>query len=71
MYVVGYTQGNGEYVYVSDLDKYNVKVTTFLQSAISFEKEKLAKDMVAIAKSIYPNQDYVALKVDITIEEVK
>lgn len=70
-YYVGYTQGNGEYVYVSDIDKYNVKVTTILEGAIGFDNQELAKALVDIVKTIVSNQDYVVLEIKTTIKEVK
>ena len=70
-YYVGYTQGNGEYVYVSDIDKYNVKVSTILEGAIGFDNQELAKALVDIVKTIVSNQDYIVLEIKTTIKEVK
>lgn len=70
-YYVGYTQGNGEYVYVSDIDKYNVKVSTIIEGAISFDNKDLASALVDIVNTIVANQDYVVLEIKTTIKEVK
>lgn len=70
-YYVGYTQGNGEYVYVSNIDYTNVRVTTVMDGAISFDNVELAESLQAIATSLVANQDYVVLKITTEIEEVK
>lgn len=70
-YYVGYTQGNGEYVYVSDIDNYNVKVSTIIEGAIGFDNQELAKALVDIVKTIVSNQDYIVLEIKTTIKEVK
>lgn len=70
-YYVGYTQGNGEYVYVSNVDFNNVRVTTVIEGAISFDDVELAKSLVEIAKTIVANQDYVVLEITTDIKEVK
>ena len=70
-YYVGYTQGNGEYVYITQVDNSTVRVTTLLESAISFENVELAKSLVDIAKTIVANQDYVVLEIKTSIKEVK
>ena len=70
-YYVGYTQGNGEYVYVSNVDFNNVRVTTVIEGAISFDDVELAKILVEIAKTIVANQDYVVLEITTDIKEVK
>lgn len=70
-YYVGYTQGNGEYVYITQVDNSTVRVTTLLESAISFDDVELAKDLSKIAKSIVANQEYVVLEIKTNIKEVK
>lgn len=70
-YYVGYTQGNGEYVYITQVDNSTVRVTTLLESAISFDDVELAKSLVNIAKTIVANQDYVVLEIKTSIKEVK
>ena len=70
-YYVGYTQGNGEYVYITQVDNSTVRVTTLLESAISFDDVELAKDLLKIVKSIVANQEYVVLEIKTNIKEVK
>ena len=70
-YYVGYTQGNNEYVYVTQLEATNVRVTTLIESAISFDDVELAKSLVNVAKTIVANQDYVVLEITTDIKEVK
>lgn len=70
-YYVGYTQGNNEYVYVTQLETTNVRVTTLIESAISFDDVELAKNLVNVAKTIVANQDYVVLEITTDIKEVK
>ena len=70
-YYVEYTQGNNEYVYVTQLEATNVRVTTLIESAISFDDVELAKNLVAVAKTIVANQDYVVLEITTDIKEVK
>ena len=70
-YYVGYTQGNGEYVYITQVDNSTVRVTTLLESAISFDDVELAKELLNIAKTIVSNQEYVVLEIKTNIKEVK
>ena len=70
-YYVGYTQGNNEYVYVTQLEATNVRVTTLIESAISFDDVELAKSLVDVAKTIVANQDYKVLEITTEIKEVK
>lgn len=70
-YYVGYTQGNGDYVYISNVDYSNVRVTTVVEGAISFDNVELAKSFVDVVKTIVANQDYVVLEIKTTIKEVK
>ncbi len=70
-YYVGYLQGNEEYVYVSDIDSRNVRVSTIPEGAIGFDDVELAKSLVEIAKTLVANQEYVVLKITTEIKEVK
>lgn len=70
-YYVGYTQGNGEYVYVSNIDYTNVRVTTVMDGAISFTTKELAEGLKDIASSLVANQDYKVLEITVDIKEVK
>lgn len=69
-YYVGYTQGNNEYVYVASVDNSNIRVSTTLEGALSFDDMELAESLLDIAKTIVVNQDYVVLKITTDIEEV-
>lgn len=69
-YYVGYTQGNNEYVYVASVDNSNIRVSTTLEGALSFDDMTLAESLLDIAKTIVANQDYVVLKITTDIEEV-
>ena len=70
-YYVGYTQGNGEYVYVTQIDSTNVRVGTIIEGAMAFDNKDLAKSLVDIAKTIVANQEYVVLEITTDIKEVK
>ncbi len=70
-YYVGYEQGNGDYVYVSNIDFNNVRVTTVLEGAISFDNKELAKNLKDVATSLVANQEYKVLEIETNIKEVK
>jgi hypothetical protein len=70
-YYVGYTQGNGDYVYVSNIDYNNVRVTTVFEGAIAFDDVELAKGLLNICKTMVANQEYVVLEMKTSIKEVK
>ena len=67
-YYVGYTQGNGEYVYVTGVDS-TVRVTTLIESAISFTTKELAESLKDIASTLVANQDYKVLEITVDIKE--
>lgn len=70
-YYVGYLQGNDEYVYVAGIDNSNVRISTIPEGAIGFDDVELAKSLLAIAKTLVANQDYVVLEITTEIKEVK
>ena len=69
-YYVGYTQGNGEYVFVTGVDS-TVRVTTILEGAIKFDDIKLAEALKDVASSLVANQEYKVLEITIDIKEAK
>ena len=70
-FYVGYLQGNDEYIYVAGVDNSNVRISTIPEGAIGFDDVKLAKSLLAIAKTLVDNLDYVVLEITTDIKEVK
>ena len=70
-YYVGYVQGNDEYVYVSNIDVTNVRVTTVIEGAMSFTDVVLAKNLLAIVSTLVANQEYKVLEITTEIKEVE
>ena len=69
-YYVGYIQGNNEYVYVAGIDNSNVRVSTTIEGAMSFNDIELAESLRDMAENLVVNQEYKVLKIKIEIEEV-
>ena len=71
-YYVGYEQGTGEYVYVSELSYVsNVRVTTFIEGALGFTTVELAQAMLNIVNTLVSNQEYKVLQIETNITEVE
>lgn len=70
-YYVGYSQGENDYVYISNINKTSIGVTVVTEEAISFENEQMAKNMLEYIKTQVANQDYKVLKITVNVEEVK
>ena len=69
-YLVGYKQGDGQYVYVDSINSYNISVTLDINHALEFEDETMAKNMCNYLGYVNKEQEFKALKVNIDIKEV-
>jgi hypothetical protein len=69
-YYIGYSQGENDYVYISNINKTVIGVTVVNEDAISFENEQMAKNILEYIKTQVANQEYKVLKITVTVEEV-
>lgn len=69
-YYIGYSQGENDYVYISNINKTVIGVTVVNEDAISFENEQMAKNVLEYIKTQVANQEYKVLKITVTVEEV-
>lgn len=65
--LIGYKQGDNNYVYVSGISKNNISITTNIEDAINFEKE--AKGIALFLNKKDDSKEYKVLSVTITISE--
>ena len=70
-YYIGYSQGENDYVYVSNINKTAIGVTVVTEEAIYFNDEQMAKNMLEYVKNEVSNQDYKVLKITVNVEEVE
>lgn len=69
-YLIGYKQGNGEYVYVSSITDYNISVTLDNDNAVGFFNEEISKNICNYLNLRDSEKTYIPLIVTVNIEEV-
>ena len=69
-YLVGYKQGDGQYVYVDSINSYNIGVTLDINNALEFADENMAKNMCEYLGYANNEQTFKALKVAVNITEM-
>lgn len=69
-YLVGYKQGDGQYVYVDSINSYNIGVTLDINNALEFADEDMAKNMCEYLGYVNKEQTFKALKVAVNITEM-
>lgn len=69
-YLIGYKQGNGEYVYVDKISKSNIVVTLDFNEAMNFMSKEIAIVLTGLLNLMDSEKDYLPLKVELNITEL-
>lgn len=67
--LIGYKQGDNNYVFVSNIGKRSISVTTVMEEAIEFNKKALADNVCNFLNDKDQAHNYVALEIEIRINE--
>lgn len=65
--LIGYKQGDNNYVFVSNIGKRSISVTTVMEEAIEFNNKVLAENVCNYLNNKDQEHNYVALEIEITI----
>lgn len=68
--LIGYKQGNGEYVYVNSINDYSISVTLNTDNAVDFINEKMAKNICEYLNARDTEKMYLPLSVNVTVTEI-
>ena len=69
-YLIGYKQGNGEYVYVDSVNSYNIGVTLDINNALEFADENMAKNVSEFLNYKDTEKKYLPVIVTVNVKEV-
>lgn len=68
--LIGYKRCDDTYVYVGQIDKYNISVTTVMEKAIDFKTKEIAQTVCEYLGVEEKYHTYLPIKVTINLEEV-
>lgn len=68
--LIGYKQGNGEYVYVNSINDYSISVTLNTDNAMDFINEEMAKNVCEYLNTRDTEKTYLPLNVTVTVTEI-
>lgn len=69
-FLIGYKQGNGEYVYVDSIQSYNIGVTLDINNALEFFDENMAKNVSEFLNYKDNQRTYLPVIVTVNVKEV-
>lgn len=68
--LIGYKQGNGEYVYVNSINDYSISVTLNTDNAIDFINEEITKNVCEYINARDTEKTYLPLNVKVIVTEM-